>query len=92
MPARTRWAIRVQSFHNANPRHAPAYFNLGLLYGFSDQPGKALEMYRRGLKIDPNDLSANQNYAFLLMRSRNYLRPSRHSRKSRRPIRLTSQI
>ena len=55
-----------------DPRHAPAYFNLGLLYGYKGQPDKSLEMHRRGLKIDPGDLDANQNYAFLLIRLQRY--------------------
>ncbi len=61
-----------------DPQHAPAYFNLGLLYGYKGQEDKALDMYGRGLKIAPDDLGANQNYAFLLMKTRRYreaLRP-----------------
>lgn len=55
-----------------DPRYAPAYFNLGLLYGYKGDSDQALGMYRRGLKIEPLDLSGNHNYAYLLLRSQKY--------------------
>jgi Flp pilus assembly protein TadD len=49
------------------PLSAPVYFNLGLLYMGRDVD-RALDMYREGLALDPNDAAANQNYALLLIR------------------------
>jgi tetratricopeptide (TPR) repeat protein len=48
------------------PGDAHTYFTLGLLYMEQGNTGRALEMYSRGLKLDPVDEAANQNYAFLL--------------------------
>jgi tetratricopeptide (TPR) repeat protein len=55
-----------------DPHYAPAYFNLGLLYGYQGDSDQALGMYRRGLEIEPADLGGNHNYAYLLIRSRKY--------------------
>jgi Flp pilus assembly protein TadD len=49
------------------PLSAPIDFNLGLLYMGRDAD-RALDRYREGLALDPNDAGANQNYALLLMR------------------------
>jgi protein O-GlcNAc transferase len=49
------------------PNNAQTHFNLGLLYRRKGDSPKALEMYRRGLRLDPDDSAANQNYALLLM-------------------------
>src|SRR5215469_7365187 len=49
------------------PGYAPAYFNLGRLYQRGKQIDRALAMYRQGLLSAPDDLTANQNYALLLM-------------------------
>src|SRR5579863_1736533 len=49
------------------PRDVPTFFNLGRLYQRKGSNTHAMEMYRRGLALDPEDASANQNYALLLM-------------------------
>jgi tetratricopeptide (TPR) repeat protein len=49
------------------PGYAPTYFNLGRLYQRGKQTDRALAMYRQGLLSTPDDVTANQNYALLLM-------------------------
>lgn len=59
----------VNAFEKAralDPRQALPYFGLGLSYMKSADYEKALEAYRDGLARNPNDVEANQNYAFLL--------------------------
>ncbi len=45
---------------------APVYFNLGVLYLQKKDLAKAQEAYGRGLVLDPSNIPANQNYAFVL--------------------------
>ena len=48
------------------------YFDLGILYWKKGDLGKALEMYQEGLRLNPADVAANENYALLLMRMGKY--------------------
>lgn len=50
-----------------NPRHQLAYYNLGYLY-FNDlkDPWKGIEMLKKSLEIDPNDVDAQINMALAL--------------------------
>ena len=59
----------IKAFEKARrsaPQEAAPYFGLGLAYMKASDYEKALEAYRGGLARDPNDVAANQNYAFLL--------------------------
>jgi Flp pilus assembly protein TadD len=59
----------IKAFERARrlaPQEAPPYFGLGFAYMKTSDYVKALEAYRGGLARDPNDVVANQNYAFLL--------------------------
>ena len=49
------------------PGKAHVYFDLGRLYIEKNDLAKAEEAYGRGLALDPSDIPANQNDAFLLM-------------------------
>lgn len=49
------------------PGKAPVYFDLGRLYIEKNDFAKAEEAYGRGLALDPSNIPANQNDAFLLM-------------------------
>src|SRR5262249_24234964 len=49
------------------PRDARVCFDLGVLYMGKGVTDEALEMYSRGLTLDPRNEAGNQNYAFLLM-------------------------
>lgn len=52
---------------NLNPHHQLAYYNLGYLY-FNDlkDPWKGIEMLKKSLEIDPNDVDAQINMALAL--------------------------
>ncbi|MFN8008807.1 MAG: tetratricopeptide repeat protein [Terriglobia bacterium] len=54
------------------PKDTATYFNLGLLYWRKGDISKALELYRKGLELNPNDVAGNENYALLLMGTENY--------------------
>jgi tetratricopeptide (TPR) repeat protein len=49
------------------PEKASVYFDLGLLYMEKKNLERAEEAYGRGLALDPSNIPANQNDAFLLM-------------------------
>jgi tetratricopeptide (TPR) repeat protein len=55
-----------------NHQSASDYFNLGLLYHQRGETAKALEDFRRGLALAPDDPAANQGYARLLMDAHRY--------------------
>jgi len=55
-----------------DPRNAPNYFNLGMLYHQRGEMSKALEDYRLGLALAPDDTAANESYARLLIEARQY--------------------
>jgi tetratricopeptide (TPR) repeat protein len=55
-----------------DPRNAPNYFNLGMLYHQQGETAKALENYKLGLALAPNDTAANESYARLLMEAQRY--------------------
>jgi tetratricopeptide (TPR) repeat protein len=55
-----------------DPRNAQNYFNLGMLYHQRGETAKALEDYRHGLLLAPDDRAANESYARLLMETRQY--------------------
>jgi tetratricopeptide (TPR) repeat protein len=48
------------------PQKAAVYFDLGRLYMEKKDLAKAAEAYGRGLALDPSDIPANQNDAFVL--------------------------
>ena len=50
-----------------SPKDAPSCFNLGRLYQLKHEDALAMEMYRQGLALVPDDRAANQNLAFLLV-------------------------
>jgi tetratricopeptide (TPR) repeat protein len=58
-----------QRVASVSPRDSRAYFALGVLYLKMSETSRALAAYRQGLALDPNNAAANQNYAFLLMRT-----------------------
>jgi len=61
--------LAIEAFAKARqsaPTEASPYFGLGFAYMKTSEYEKALEAYRGGLARDPNDVVANQNYAFLL--------------------------
>ncbi|HMD87273.1 MAG TPA: tetratricopeptide repeat protein [Terriglobia bacterium] len=55
-----------------DPRNAQNYFNLGMLYHQGGEMAKALEDYRQGLVLAPDDSAANESYAHLLMEAHQY--------------------
>lgn len=57
----------LQKARSLAPQDPQILFNLAALYAQTDNPDRALEMYGQGLVLEPNDPSANQNYALLLM-------------------------
>ncbi len=60
----------IDAFEKALPlssEKAPVYFNLGLLYMERSDLAKAEQSYALGLALDPSNIPANQNDAFLLM-------------------------
>lgn len=76
------------------PEKAPVYFDLGRLYIEKHDPAKAEDAYGRGLALDPSDIPANQNDAFLLMQRRAFqeaLVPLERL-KERRPEDVSSRI
>jgi Flp pilus assembly protein TadD len=59
----------IAAFETALPlaaEQAPVNFNLGLLYLGKKNFSKAEEAYGRGLALDPSNIPADQNYAFVL--------------------------
>ena len=61
--------LAIKAFERARrlaPQEAPPYFDLGFAYMKASDYEKALEAYRNGLARDPDDVVANQNFAFLL--------------------------
>ena len=61
--------LAIKAFERARrlaPQEAPPYFDLGFAYMKASDYEKALEAYRDGLARDPDDVVANQNFAFLL--------------------------
>ncbi len=59
----------IAAFERALPlaaEQAAVNFNLGLLYLGKKDLAKAQEAYGRGLALDPANIPANQNYAFVL--------------------------
>jgi tetratricopeptide (TPR) repeat protein len=58
-----------ETAHELAPRQAELNFDLGLLYWRTGAVAKAKEAYSRGLVQNPNDQSALQNYALLLMKT-----------------------
>jgi tetratricopeptide (TPR) repeat protein len=57
---------KFESSLQANKRNAAAYLSLGLLYEKDGEFDKAMEVYERALKADPNFWFAANNLAFLL--------------------------
>ena len=55
-----------------DPRNAPNYFNLGMLYHQRGEIDRALEDYKLGLALAPDDTAANESYARLLMEAHRY--------------------
>jgi tetratricopeptide (TPR) repeat protein len=55
-----------------DPRNAPNYFNLGMLHHQRGEITRALEDYRLGLALAPDDTGANESYARLLMDAHRY--------------------
>ncbi len=51
------------------PGRAEVYFSLGLQYWHRGDVGKAKETYEAGLRLDPKQPAALQNYALLLMKT-----------------------
>ena len=51
------------------PGKAEVYFSLGLEYWHRGDVGKAKETYEAGLRLDPKQPAALQNYALLLMKT-----------------------
>jgi Flp pilus assembly protein TadD len=61
--------LAIKDFERARraaPQVAPPYFGLGFAFMKTSDYDKALKAYHEGLARDPNDVAANQNYAFLL--------------------------
>ena len=68
-------AAAVAEFEKAralDPRNPLNYFNLGMLYHQQGEMGKALEAYRQGLAITPDDAAAEESYARLLIETHQY--------------------
>ncbi len=59
--------IDFEKARTLDPRNAPNYFNLGMIYHQQGDTVRALESYQRGLALAPDDLAANESYAQLLM-------------------------
>lgn len=55
-----------------SPQNSQVLFTLGILYTRKGQVEEALKAYKQGLDLEPADEAANQNYAFLLMRTSRY--------------------
>lgn len=59
----------LENAHRLAPDRAEVDFNLGLLYWRRGDIGKAKQAYRAGFAQEPNDPSALQNYASLLIKT-----------------------
>ena len=56
----------IELFNHAlklNPANADAYLNLGVAYGFKNQPQEAIKYMELAVKYNPNDLNTNRNLA-----------------------------
>ena len=73
----------LEKARSLSPRDAQILFDLGLFYGRASDPGRAREMYRQGLALQPDDAGANQNYALLLMADGRYALALPHLQKLR---------
>ncbi|HXJ93197.1 MAG TPA: tetratricopeptide repeat protein [Terriglobia bacterium] len=68
-------ATAVAEFEKArtlDPHNPLNYFNLGLLYHQQGETNKALEAYRQGLAMSPDDKAAGESYARLLIEAHQY--------------------
>jgi type IV pilus assembly protein PilF len=67
-------AIALDEYNKAttiDPRYAPAYTGLGLLYASLKQDDKAENAFKRALQIEPDNSEAHNNYGtFLCVRNR----------------------
>lgn len=66
------------------PRDSHGYFDLGALYLERGAVGRALQAYRQGLALDPSNVTANQNFAFLLMKAGKFQEAVQPLRKLKR--------
>jgi tetratricopeptide (TPR) repeat protein len=82
---------KARSLAHADPQ---ILFNLAALYAQTDKPDRALEMYRQGLVLQPDDASANQNYVVLLMNAGQFKQALVPLRKLRalRPDQLSVRV
>jgi tetratricopeptide (TPR) repeat protein len=55
-----------------NPKAADVWFRLAGIYQSQNKSEQALASYRSGLAVDPGNLSANKNYAQLLVQAGNF--------------------
>lgn len=67
-----------------NSGNALNYFNLGMLYHHKGEMAKALEAYRHGLDLAPDDSAANESYARLLIETQRYREAIEPLEKSKR--------
>jgi tetratricopeptide (TPR) repeat protein len=69
---RSEAAADFEKARALDPRNPLNYFNLGMLYRQRGEITKALDDYRQGLAIAPDDAAAGESYARLLMEARQY--------------------
>jgi tetratricopeptide (TPR) repeat protein len=62
----------LEKARTLDSHNALNYFNLGMIYHHQGETAKALEDYRQGLVLSPNDPAANEGYARLLMEAHRY--------------------
>ena len=62
----------LEKARTLDPRNPLNYFNLGMMYHERGQIGKALENYRYGVALAPDDSAGAESYARLLMESHQY--------------------
>jgi tetratricopeptide (TPR) repeat protein len=62
----------LEKARSLSPQDPQILFDLGLLYGRTGNTDRARAMYSDGLKFQPDDPAANQNYALLLMQAAQY--------------------
>jgi len=60
---RTEAVSALEKLVEANPDYAPAYNDLGVLYGESEEASKALAAYEKAVSLDPENATFRKNLA-----------------------------
>lgn len=50
--------IQLKKCIALDPKHADAFYNLGVAYGFQENAEKAMQMFERALEINPGHILA----------------------------------